>query len=103
MVPVALASVTAACARRFLIGVGPLFQAPAHDAVFATKTLLGCLVMGTSDLTKDLRARHTHDRLPVITSLSFMGCDSGSPAETDDSTPNRRGHRGRPITRQVAA
>src|SRR5437879_6682612 len=46
LVPVALASVTAASARRFLIGVGPLFQSPAHDAVFATKTLVGCLVMG---------------------------------------------------------
>lgn len=32
---------------------------------------LACLVMGTSDLTKDLRARHTHDRLPVLTSLSL--------------------------------
>lgn len=32
---------------------------------------LDCLVMGTSDLTKDLRARYTHDRLPVITSLSL--------------------------------
>src|SRR5205085_11765986 len=48
LVPVALASVTAASARRFLIGVGPLFQAPAHDAVFATETLFGCLVMGVA-------------------------------------------------------
>jgi citrate lyase subunit beta/citryl-CoA lyase len=32
---------------------------------------LGALVMGTSDLTKDLRARHTRDRLPLITSLSL--------------------------------
>src|SRR5437868_5602405 len=48
LVPVALASVTAASARRFLIGVGPLFQSPAHDAVFATQTLLGCLVMGVA-------------------------------------------------------
>lgn len=32
---------------------------------------LSCLVMGTSDLTKDLRAAHTQDRLPLITSLSY--------------------------------
>ena len=29
------------------------------------------LVMGTSDLTKDLRARHTRDRLPLVTSLEL--------------------------------
>lgn len=32
---------------------------------------LKALVMGTSDLAKDLRARHTHDRLPVLTALSL--------------------------------
>lgn len=32
---------------------------------------LQCIVMGTSDLAKDLRARHTPDRLPVLTSLSL--------------------------------
>ena len=32
---------------------------------------LGGMVMGTSDLTKDLQAAHTHERLPMITSLSL--------------------------------
>ncbi|SLN14123.1 HpcH/HpaI aldolase/citrate lyase family protein [Oceanibacterium hippocampi] len=32
---------------------------------------LGCLVMGTSDLTKDLHARHTQARLPMLTSLGL--------------------------------
>jgi citrate lyase subunit beta / citryl-CoA lyase len=32
---------------------------------------LTCLVMGTSDLAKDLRARHTPDRQPVLVSLSL--------------------------------
>ncbi len=32
---------------------------------------VAALVMGTSDLTKDLRARHTPDRLPLITSLGL--------------------------------
>ena len=32
---------------------------------------VGALVMGTSDLTKDLRARHTPDRAPLSTSLGL--------------------------------
>ncbi len=39
--------------------------ADAHPRVAA-------LVMGTSDLTKDLQARHTPDRLPLITSLQLV-------------------------------
>ncbi len=30
-----------------------------------------CLVMGTSDLTKDLHAAHTRERLPLLTGLSL--------------------------------
>lgn len=33
---------------------------------------LAALVMGTSDLTKDLHARHTRDRLPLLTSLGLV-------------------------------
>jgi citrate lyase subunit beta/citryl-CoA lyase len=32
---------------------------------------LACLVMGTSDLAKDLHAAHTRDRLPLITGLGL--------------------------------
>jgi len=32
---------------------------------------VGALVMGTSDLTKDLHARHRRDRLPLVTSLEL--------------------------------
>lgn len=32
---------------------------------------VACLVMGTSDLTKDLHAEHTKDRLPMLTSLGL--------------------------------
>ena len=32
---------------------------------------VSCLVMGTSDLVKDLHAAHTRERLPVLTSLSL--------------------------------
>ncbi|GAB5468895.1 MAG: CoA ester lyase [Rhodospirillales bacterium] len=32
---------------------------------------IACLVMGTSDLVKELTAAHTADRLPVVTSLSL--------------------------------
>jgi citrate lyase subunit beta/citryl-CoA lyase len=37
----------------------------------ATAPRVAALVMGTSDLTKDLRARHTPDRLPLVTSLGL--------------------------------
>ncbi|MBM3490594.1 MAG: CoA ester lyase [Alphaproteobacteria bacterium] len=33
---------------------------------------LACLVMGTSDLAKELRARHTADRQPMLTALSLV-------------------------------
>ncbi len=39
--------------------------------VAAAHASLRCLVMGTSDLAKDLRASHTPLRLPVITSLGL--------------------------------
>ncbi len=46
LAPVALASVTAAAARRYLIGPGPLFPAPAHPAYIGVEGLLGCLLAG---------------------------------------------------------
>lgn len=46
LVPVALASATAAACRRYLIGLGPLFPTAAHAAIFSPGTLFGCLVMG---------------------------------------------------------
>lgn len=39
--------------------------------IAAATPRLACLVMGTSDLTKDLHARHTPLRLPMLTSLSL--------------------------------
>ena len=46
LVPVALASVTAAATRRYIIGLGPLFPAPAHPAFIGAAGLLGCLLAG---------------------------------------------------------
>lgn len=40
--------------------------------VAAANPRLSCLVMGTSDLVKDLHAAHTPERLPVLTSLSMV-------------------------------
>jgi citrate lyase subunit beta/citryl-CoA lyase len=37
----------------------------------AASPRLAALVMGTSDLAKDLHARHTRDRLPLLTSLGL--------------------------------
>jgi citrate lyase subunit beta / citryl-CoA lyase len=41
------------------------------DAVASATPRVGALVMGTSDLTKDLHARHTRDRQPLVTSLAL--------------------------------
>ncbi len=41
------------------------------EAIAASHPRLTCLVMGTSDLVKDLNARHTPLRLPVAASLSL--------------------------------
>ena len=41
------------------------------DEVAGSSRRLSCLVMGTSDLVKDLQAAHTPDRLPVLTSLGL--------------------------------
>jgi citrate lyase subunit beta/citryl-CoA lyase len=40
-------------------------------AIAAASPRVGALVMGTSDLTKDLHARTTRDRLPLLTSLQL--------------------------------
>ena len=40
--------------------------------IAAASSRLSCLVMGTSDLVKDLQAAHTPERLPVLTSLSLV-------------------------------
>lgn len=41
------------------------------DEIANSTARLGGMVMGTSDLTKDLQAAHTRERLPMITSLSL--------------------------------
>ena len=48
----------------------PLGMLHAEEIAFASPRLQ-CLVMGTSDLAKDLRAQHTPDRIPFITSLGL--------------------------------
>ncbi len=42
-----------------------------HAEAIADHPRVACLVMGTSDLTKDLRARHTAGRLPMLPSLGI--------------------------------
>ena len=46
VIPVALASVTAAAARRHLLGIGPLFPVPPHPPASASTGSLGCVVVG---------------------------------------------------------
>jgi len=45
-IPVAFASATGAAARRYIIGMGPLFPVPAHPAFIGPQGLAGCLVAG---------------------------------------------------------
>src|ERR1044071_3077799 len=46
LIPVALASATAAAVRRYIIGVGPLFPVPPHPIFIGPGGLLGCVVVG---------------------------------------------------------
>src|SRR5436190_18990055 len=46
LIPVALASATAAAMRRSLIGPGPLFPVPAHPPFIGAAALAGCVVAG---------------------------------------------------------
>jgi len=46
LVPVALASVAAGAARRYILGTGPLFPVPAHAVFIGPQGLLGCVVCG---------------------------------------------------------
>jgi len=46
LIPVALASVTAGAARRYLLGLGPLFPVPAHPVFIGPQGLIGCVVTG---------------------------------------------------------
>jgi chloride channel protein, CIC family len=45
-IPVALASATAGAARRYILGMGPLFPVPAHPAFIGPAGLFGCVLAG---------------------------------------------------------
>jgi H+/Cl- antiporter ClcA len=46
LIPVALASATAVAARRYLIGLGPLFPTPPHPVFIGPAGLMGCVICG---------------------------------------------------------
>jgi len=46
LIPVALASATAAAMRRYIIGLGPLFPVPEHPAFIGPWGLVGCVIAG---------------------------------------------------------
>jgi CIC family chloride channel protein len=46
LIPVALASATAAVLRRYLLGFGPLFPVPVHPLFIGPEALLGCVLVG---------------------------------------------------------
>jgi chloride channel protein, CIC family len=45
-IPVALASATAGAARRYMLGLGPLFPVPAHPIFIGPEGLFGCVIVG---------------------------------------------------------
>ena len=45
-IPVALASATAGAARRYILGLGPLFPVPQHAIFIGPSGLLGCVIAG---------------------------------------------------------
>ncbi|MGI8960972.1 MAG: chloride channel protein [Bryobacteraceae bacterium] len=45
-IPVALASATAGAARRYVLGLGPLFPVPAHPVFIGPEGLMGCVITG---------------------------------------------------------
>ena len=72
IIPVALASVTAAAMRQHVIGVGPVFMVPAHASVIGWMGLLGCVVVGilagalSAALTSAVYASEdAFERLPI--------------------------------------
>ncbi|HEV2383489.1 MAG TPA: chloride channel protein, partial [Terriglobia bacterium] len=46
LIPVALASAAAAAARRYILGIGPLFPVPPHSMFIGPKGLAGCVLVG---------------------------------------------------------
>jgi len=46
LIPVALASVTAGAARRYILGLGPLFPVPPHPVFIGPEGLMGCILVG---------------------------------------------------------
>jgi H+/Cl- antiporter ClcA/CBS domain-containing protein len=46
LIPVALASATAGAARRYIMGLGPLFPVPAHPIFIGPEGLAGCVIAG---------------------------------------------------------
>ena len=46
LIPVALASVTAAAVRRHILGLGPIFPVPVHPTFIGAGSLLGCVIVG---------------------------------------------------------
>ena len=75
LIPVALASATAAVIRRYILGFGPLFPVPPHPLFIGPEGLLGCVVVGL--LAGALSALLTWRCMPrkmVSRVYQFTGC-----------------------------
>ena len=76
MIPVALASATAAAVRRYIIGLGPLFPVPAHPVFIGPEGLAGCVIAGllAGGLVRAADARGVRGRGWLSDICRFTGC-----------------------------
>jgi chloride channel protein, CIC family len=62
LIPVALASATAAATRRYILGLGQLFPTPPHPVFIGPEGLLGCVVVGVLAVAHSLDVVAGHRR-----------------------------------------
>ena len=82
-IPVALASATAGAARRYILGLGPLFPVPHHAIFIGPQGLLGCVIAGllAGGLSSLLTPRSLCCGGFVSRNCRFTGC--GGPPSAD--------------------
>ena len=69
LIPVALASATAAAVRRYIIGLGPLFPVPSHPVFIGPQGLLGCVLVGVAAGALNLPSAF---KIPAVSATSDM-------------------------------
>ena len=75
LIPVALASATAGAARRYILGLGPLFPVAPHPAFIGAWGLAGCVICGLlAGALAALLTRAVYATEDLFRSCPFIGC-----------------------------